>query len=82
MLFSFVTLHNQKIVNPRRAKEASLANLTYGLLTSMVAMQAKDVHAYLLFVGNLNSHHKEGFGSMTMNHHGIAAFDFATVSGC
>ena len=52
------------------------------LLASMAAIQAEDVHASLLFVGNLNGHHLEWLGSTTMNHHGVAAFDFATVSGC
>ena len=35
-----------------------------------------------LYVGDLNGHHQEWFGSTTTNRHGIAAFDFATVSGC
>ena len=29
-----------------------------------------------------NGHHQEWLGSTTTNRHGIAAFDFATVSGC
>ena len=45
-------------------------------------MQAEDVHASFLFVGDLNGHHQEWLGSMTTNRHGVAAFDFATVSGC
>ena len=52
------------------------------LLASMAAVQAEDVHASFLFVGDLNGHHQEWLGSMTMNRHGVAAFDFATVSGC
>ena len=32
--------------------------------------------------GHLNGHHEEWLGSTTTNHHGVAAFDFATVSGC
>ena len=52
------------------------------LLTSMAAVQADDVRASFLFVGDLNSHHQEGFGFTTTNRHGVAAFDFATVSGC
>ena len=51
------------------------------LLASMAAVQAEDVHASFLFVGDLNDHHQEWLGSMT-NHHGVAAFDFATFSGC
>ena len=52
------------------------------LLTSMVAVQAEDVRAWHLFVGDLNGHHQEWLGSATNNSHGVAAFDFATVSGC
>ena len=52
------------------------------LLASMAAVQAEDVHASFLFVGDLNGHHQEWLSSMTMNCHGVAAFDFATVSGC
>ena len=33
-------------------------------------------------MGDLNGHHQEWLGSTTMNHHAVAAFDFATVSGC
>ena len=32
--------------------------------------------------GDLNGHHQEWLGSATTNSHGVAAFDFATVSGC
>ena len=52
------------------------------LLTSMAAVQAEDVRASLLFVGDLNCHHQEWLGYTTTNRHGVAAFDFATVSGC
>ena len=48
----------------------------------MVAVQAEDVRASFLFVGDLNGHHQEWLGSATTNSHGIAALDFATVSGC
>ena len=51
------------------------------LLTSMAAVQAEGVYASFLFV-DLNGHHQEWLGSATTNSHGIAAFDFATVSGC
>ena len=51
------------------------------LLTSMAAVQAEDVRASFLFVGDLNGH-QEWLGSATTNSHGVAAFDFATVSGC
>ena len=40
------------------------------------------MHALFLFVGDLNGHHQEWLGSTTTNSHGVAAFDFATVSGC
>ena len=33
-------------------------------------------------MGDLNDHHREWLGSITTNRHGVAAFDFATVSGC
>ena len=48
----------------------------------MAAVQAEDVRASFLFVVDLNGHHQERLGSMTTNRHGIAAIDFATVSGC
>ena len=35
-----------------------------------------------LFVCDLKGHHQEWLGSATTNRHGVAAFDFATVSGC
>ena len=52
------------------------------LTASMAAVQATDIHASFLFVGDLNGHHHEWLGSTTTNRHGVAAFDFATVSGC
>ena len=52
------------------------------LLISMAAVQAEDVRASFLFVGDLNGHHREWLGSTMTNSHGVAAFDFATVSGC
>ena len=33
-------------------------------------------------MGDLNGHHQEWLGSTTTNRYGVAAFDFATVSGC
>ena len=51
------------------------------LLASMAAVQAEDVRASFLFVGDLNGHHQEWLGSTATNHCGVAAFDFATVSG-
>ena len=40
------------------------------------------MRAAFLFVSDLNGHHQEQLGSTTTNRHGVAAFDFATVSGC
>ena len=31
---------------------------------------------------DLNGHHQKWLGSTTTNRHGVAAFNFATVSGC
>ena len=52
------------------------------LPTSMAAVQAEDLRASFLFVGDFNDHHQEWLGSTTTNRHVVAAFDFATVSGC
>ena len=52
------------------------------LLTSMAPVKVEDVRASFLFVGDLNGHHQEWLGSTTTNRHGVAAFDFATMSGC
>ena len=51
------------------------------LLTTMAAVQAEDLCASSPFVGDLNGHHQEWLGYTTTNSHGVAAFDFATVSG-
>ena len=48
----------------------------------MTVMQAEDVLASFRFVGDLNGHHQEFFGSSTTNRHGVAAFNFATVTDC
>ena len=47
----------------------------------MAVVQAEDVRASLLFVGDLNGHHQEWLGYKTTNSHGVAAFGFSTVSG-
>ena len=52
------------------------------LLTAMAAVQAVNVRASFVFVGDLNGHHQEWLGSATTNRHGVAALDFATASGC
>ena len=46
--------------------------ILYCLLTSMAAVQAEDVSASFLFVGDLNGHHQEWLGSTTTNRHGFA----------
>ena len=52
------------------------------LLASMAAVQAEDVCASFLFAFDFNGYHQEWFGSSTTNCHGVAAFDFTSVSGC
>ena len=52
------------------------------LLIAIAAMQAVDVHTQFLFMGDLNGHHQERIGSTITNHQGVAALDFAKVSGC
>ena len=52
--------------------------LYYIIISSMPAVQA--VRASFLFVGDLYGHHQEWMGPTTTNRHGVAAFDFATVS--
>ena len=51
-------------------------------LTAMAAVQAADVRAWFLFVGDLKGHHREWLGSTTTNRHYVVTLDFATVSGC
>ena len=48
----------------------------------MSAVKAENVCASFLFVGDLNGHHREWLGCTTANRQGVAALDFATVSGC
>ena len=48
----------------------------------MAAVQAEDLRASFLFVGDLNGHHQEWLGSTMTNSHGVATFDFTTVSCC
>ena len=43
----------------------------YCLHASMATVEAEDVRASFLFVGNLNGHHQEWLGSMTMISHGM-----------
>ena len=46
------------------------------LLTSMAAVQAEDVCASFLFVGDLNGHHQDWLDSTTSNRHGVATINF------
>ena len=52
------------------------------LLASMSAVHTEDIRASVLFVCDLNGHHQELLGFTTTNHHGVAAFNFATVYSC
>ena len=54
------------------------------LLSSMAAMQAEDICASFLFVGDLNGIISSGrvLRSTTTNSYGVAAFNFTTVSSC
>ena len=52
------------------------------LITSTAAVQAEDVRASFLFMGDLNGRHQEWLGSSKTNRHGLAAIDFPTMSGC
>ena len=47
----------------------------------MAAVQAEDVRASSLFVGDSNGDHQEWLDSTTTNRHGVAVFDFSTVYG-
>ena len=40
------------------------------------------MRASFLFVDDLNGRHRVWLGSATTNLHGVATFDFTTVSGC
>ena len=63
-------------------RNPDLDDKIFGCLpASMADVQAEDVCASFLFVGDLNGHHQEWLSSTTTNRHGVAAFDFATVSG-
>ena len=48
----------------------------------MAAVQAADERASFLFVDDLNGPYEEWLGSTITNRHGVAAIDFAIVSGC
>ena len=46
---------------------------SHGILLYCInaAVQAEDVRASFLFVGDLNGHHQEWLGSATTNRHGV-----------
>ena len=52
------------------------------LITSMAALTAENVHTSFLLLCDLNGHYQKWLGSTATNHIGVAAFDFAIVSGC
>ena len=60
---------------------ATITKMTgfFSVVTSIAAVQAEDVRASILFVGDLNGHHQEWLDSTTTNRHGVAALDFSTV---
>ena len=48
---------------------------------NIAAVQVEDMRASFQFVSDLHDHHQEWLGSTTTNRHGVAVFDFTTVSG-
>ena len=53
------------------------------LLSSMSDIQEQDRKSSFIFVGDLNAHHQEWLNSTSAtDRHGIAALDFANLSGC
>ena len=50
-------------------RNSDLDNHIDSLLASMAAVQAEDVRASFLFVGDLNVHNQEWLGSTTTNSH-------------
>ena len=81
MCFCIATL-TYVYVNPVMYRNPDLDDRIYEcLLTSVAAVQAEDVRASFLFMGDLNGHHQEWLGSTTTtNSHGVAALDFALCS--
>ena len=71
--FYDVSVYRYRIIDDR---------IFYCLLTSMAAVHAENVRASFLSVGDLNGYHQEWLCSTITTRHGVAAFDFATVSGC
>ena len=52
------------------------------LLSAMSSIQEADNRAAFVFAGDLNAHHADWLGSARTDCHGVAARDFADVSGC
>ena len=53
------------------------------LLSCMSDIQEQDRKSSFIFVGDLNAHHREWLNSTSAtDRHGIAALDFANLSGC
>ena len=69
-LYVFSLYHNPELDDP----------IFDCLLASKADVQTEDIRASFLFVGDLNGHLQEWLGSAATNRHGVAAFDFATVS--
>ena len=67
--FSSLEIHNFSSFGIKRLKNAGIDDQIYAyLLMSMAAVQAEDVAASFLFVGDLKGHHQEWHGTMTTNH--------------
>ena len=60
----------------------SLLKIFDCFLESVAAMQAEDICASFLFVGDLNGHHEEWFCTTSTISNEVAAFNFATLSSC
>ena len=53
------------------------------LLNSYINIQEEDRKSCFVFVGDLNAHHRDWLNSVSpTDRHGIAALDFADISGC
>ena len=52
------------------------------LCEAMGSIQSVDPKSVFCFIGDFNCHHSEWLGSRITDAHGVAAFDFVTVSDC
>ena len=82
LIETYVYLHRDLYVYSLSRNPDLDDRIFYCLLASTAAVQAEDVRASSPFVSDLNGHHQEPLGTTTTNRHGVAAFDFATVSAC